>query len=67
MRLYLKERLNLKDRRKLRQIDKEVRRTDPRLASLLAMFSRLAAGEPMPAHERLHAPDNHGRHLMMPG
>ena len=33
--------------------------TDPRLASLLATFSRLASSEAMPAHEKLRSPLRH--------
>jgi len=48
-------RLSLIQRWRLRRIGKAVGRADPRLAAKLAMFSRLAAGDPMPAHERLLA------------
>jgi hypothetical protein len=33
--------------------------TDPRLASLLATFTRLAASEEMPAHEKVRSPLGH--------
>ncbi|MGD0700493.1 MAG: hypothetical protein ABSA02_11480 [Trebonia sp.] len=40
-------------RRQLRRIDRELRRSDPELASMLSTFSRLAAGERMPGREQL--------------
>jgi hypothetical protein len=33
--------------------------TDPKLASLLATFSRLASSEQMPAHEKVRSPLRH--------
>ena len=45
--------LSLGEWRALHKIDRTIRRADPRLASLLTIFTRLAAGEAMPAHERL--------------
>ncbi len=36
--------------------------TDPKLASLLAMFSRLASSEQMPAHEKVRFPLRHPPH-----
>jgi hypothetical protein len=36
--------------------------TDPRLASLLATFSRLASSEAMPTHEKLRSPLRHPPH-----
>jgi len=42
--------------RTLRRIRAETQRTDPGLAGMLAVFTRLAAGEPMPAQERLRSP-----------
>jgi hypothetical protein len=33
--------------------------TDPKLASLLATFSRLASSEQMPAHEKIRSPLRH--------
>jgi len=33
--------------------------TDPRLASMLATFTRLAASEQMPAHEKVRSPLSH--------
>ena len=37
-------------------------RTDPKLASLLATFSRLASSEQMPAHEKVWSPLRHPPH-----
>jgi hypothetical protein len=48
--------LSHRQRRTLRRIGAETHRTDPGLAVMLAVFSRLAAGEPMPAQERLRTP-----------
>ena len=36
--------------------------TDPKLASLLATFSRLALSEDMPAHEKVRSPLRHPPH-----
>ena len=47
--------LSLSERWKLHRIEVAVRRSDPRLAALLAMFTRLAARDVMPPHERLDA------------
>jgi hypothetical protein len=49
-------RLSMTEWWRLRRIDKAVRHADPRLAAKLAMFSRLAADDPMPGHERLNEP-----------
>jgi hypothetical protein len=38
-------RLSLRERRNLRRINRTLRGADPRLASMLDMFSRLAAGD----------------------
>lgn len=48
-------RLSLTERWKLHRIEVAVSRSDPHLAALLAMFTRLAAREAMPPHERLDA------------
>jgi hypothetical protein len=48
-------RLTLSERWKLHRIEAEVCRSDPRLATLLAIFTRLAARDAMPPHERLDA------------
>jgi hypothetical protein len=42
--------------RQLRRLGHETVRTDPQFAELLTQFTRLAAGQPMPAHERLRTP-----------
>ena len=42
--------------RMLRRLRHETMRTDPQLAEMLAQFSQLAAGQPMPAHERRRTP-----------
>lgn len=47
--------LSLREWRDLHEIDRTVRRSDPRLAALLAIFSRLAASDIMPGHKRLPA------------
>ena len=43
-------------RRRLRRIDRELRRSDPELASMLSIFSRLNAGETMPGWEQMRTP-----------
>ncbi len=48
--------LSCRQQRLLRQIDDAVCRADPRLASMLAIFGRLAAGEEMPGGEQLRTP-----------
>jgi hypothetical protein len=48
-------RLSLSERWKLHRIEAAVRRSDPRLAALLAIFTRLTAQDAMPPHERLDA------------
>jgi hypothetical protein len=58
-------RLSLKERRRLRGIGKAVRDADPLLAGKLVIFSRLAAGDPMPGHERLPAADSRSREPLM--
>lgn len=45
--------LPCRQRRLLREIDDAVCRSDPRLASMLAIFGRLTAAEEMPGHEQL--------------
>ena len=40
-------------RRRLRRIDRELRRSDPELAAMLSIFSRLNAGEMMPGWEQV--------------
>lgn len=56
--------LSLSEWRELHKIDKTVRRSDPRLASLLAIFTRLAASEAMPGHERLRGRGSHIRAVL---
>jgi len=49
-------------RRRLRRIDRELRRSDPELASMLSIFSRLNAGQTMPGWEQVRTspvPDWH--------
>jgi hypothetical protein len=43
-------------RRRLRRIDRELRRSDPELASMLAIFARLNVGEAMPGWEQVRPP-----------
>ena len=45
-----------RQQRLLREIDNAVSRSDPRLASMVAIFARLAAGEQMPGREQLQTP-----------
>lgn len=45
--------LSAHERRVLHDIDDRIRTSDPRLASLLATFSRLTAAEEMPAREQV--------------
>lgn len=45
--------LSLSEWRELHGIDKALRRSDARLAAMLAIFCRLSASEAMPGHERL--------------
>ena len=54
-------------RRRLRRIDRELRRSDPELASMLAIFARLNAGEAMPGWEQVRppAPPVPGWHVLM--
>jgi len=54
-------RLSLRERRNLRRINRTLRGADPRLASMLDMFSRLAAGDAMPPHEQLRAAGGHAQ------
>ena len=43
----------------LESVQNALGHTDPRLASLLATFSRLASSEEMPAHEKVRSPLRH--------
>jgi hypothetical protein len=47
--------LSTRERRQLDDIGEAVRRSDPRLASMMIIFGRLSAGEPMPERERFAA------------
>ena len=47
------------ERQALNSIQSVLGHTDPKLASLLATFSRLASSEEMPAHERVRSPLRH--------
>lgn len=46
--------LCFRQERLLRRTEDALRRSDPHLAAMLAIFSRLGAAEPMPASERVH-------------
>ncbi|MDR0342080.1 MAG: hypothetical protein LBI49_03015 [Nocardiopsaceae bacterium] len=48
--------LTLRERRALARIQEDLGAADPRLASLLDMFGRLAAADGMPRHERIGVP-----------
>lgn len=48
-------RLPRSERRRLRRIGQAITMSDPWLATWLAAFSGLAAGDAMPAHEQLNA------------
>lgn len=43
----------VREQRLLDKISDALRRSDPQLASMLAIFGRLTAGEPMPDREQL--------------
>jgi hypothetical protein len=45
--------LSVREQRQLDTIGEAARRSDARLASMLATFGRLTAGEPMPDREQL--------------
>ncbi len=45
-----------REQRLLEQIGEQVTRSDPRLASMMAAFGRLAEGEAIPAREQLRGP-----------
>lgn len=55
-------RLPRTERGSLRRIGKAIARSDPWLATWLDTFSKLGAGQAMPAHERLNAA-NGGHYL----
>jgi hypothetical protein len=48
--------LSRRQRRLLSRIDDAVGQSDSRLASMLAVFGELAAGEELPGHEQLRTP-----------
>ena len=50
------------ERQALNSIQSVLGNTDPKLASQLAGFSRLASSEEMPAHERVRSPLRHPPH-----
>ena len=50
------------EHRALDSIQSALGHTDPKLASLLATFSRLASSEEMPAHEKVRSPLRHPPH-----
>ena len=52
-------------RRRLRRIERELRRSAPELASMLSIFSRLHSGEMMPGREQLRTSPVPGRHLLL--
>ena len=58
-------RLSLGERRSLRRISRALGGADPRLASMFDMFSRLAVGDAMPAHEQLRATGGHAQVPLM--
>ena len=47
------------DHQALDSIQSALGHTDPKLASMLATFTRLAASEQMPAHEKVRSPLGH--------
>ncbi len=49
-------RLSVRERRRLDTIGEAVSQSDVQLASMLATFGRLTAGEPMPDREQLARP-----------
>lgn len=49
-------RLSVREQRQLDTIGESVSQSDVQLASMLATFSRLTAGEPMPDREQLTRP-----------
>ncbi len=59
-------RITYRQRRLLRRIDRALRQSDPELAAMLSIFSRLNAGERMPAREQLRTPEPSASWYMMP-
>jgi hypothetical protein len=54
-------RLSVREQRQLDTIGEAVSQSDVQLASMLATFGRLAAGEPMPDREQLTRPGSRPR------
>jgi hypothetical protein len=52
-------------RRRLRRVNRELRRSDPELASMLSIFYRLNAGETIPAWEQLRTSPPPGWHVLL--
>jgi hypothetical protein len=52
-------------RRRLRRIDRELRRSDPGLVSMFAVFSRLNAAEAMPGREQARSAPALGWHVLL--
>jgi hypothetical protein len=50
--------------RLLRRADRALRRSDPDLASMLSIFTRLAAAEAMPAREQLRPQPTRARRMI---
>jgi hypothetical protein len=59
-------RIPYRQRRLLRRIDRALCRSDPELASMLSMFSRLNAEERMPPWEQFRIPPEASSWYMMP-
>ena len=52
-------------RRRLREINRELRRSDPDLASMFAAFARLNADEAMPGWEHVRIPSSLSWHVLL--
>lgn len=48
--------INIREQWRLRRLERELHRTEPHLAGMLAVFGRLTAQDVMPAVERLRRP-----------
>jgi hypothetical protein len=59
--------LSLGERRELRKIGRAMRRSDPRLDSMLSAFSSFNAGESKPRWETLHITPRRILSLLRPG
>jgi hypothetical protein len=53
--------LSVREEQQLDGIGEDVRLSDARLASMMVIFGRLTAGEPLPDREQLAAPAGRGR------